>query len=83
MVLAPVDPKTGAGAPDNTKFFRCREHLCRHLRAAPHDQAVIVLDLPQQFLFGHLRLHIDAETRLLEDLDALLGEIVADENFHF
>ena len=75
--------QTGAGPADDTEFFGGREHVRRHLRAAPHDQPVIVLNVAQELLFGHLRLHIDGEARFLEDFDALLRKVVADENFHF
>src|SRR3989449_2861035 len=70
-----------------TTLFRSQlagggDHLGRHLGRAADDQAIVVLELAEQIFLGQLGLDIDGQTRLLENLDALLGEDVADQDFH-
>ena len=75
--------QAGPCPSDDPELVGGGDDLGRHFRPAPNDQPFVVLDLTEQFVLGHLGLDVHGQTGLLEDLHPLLGEVVADKDFHF
>src|SRR5713101_5665544 len=74
--------QTGPCPADHPQLVGGGDHLGRHLGRAADDQAIVVLDLAEQLLLRRLGLDVDGQTGLLKNLDPLLGEDVADQDFH-
>ena len=70
------------GPPDHFQFPCCRNQFLRHLGAGTHDQSIGVLNLLEQLFLRHLGLHDRSEPCLFQQLHALPGQTIADENFH-
>ncbi len=75
--------QAGPGPADHLELVGGGDHFGRYLRRAPDDQPIVLLDLLEEFLLGQLGLDVHGQTSLLEDLNSLLGEIVADQDLHF
>ncbi len=72
-----ADPR----APDHAQLLGGVDHLGGHLGAAADHQAVGVADRLEQLVGSQARPVVDLEAgRPLEDLEALGGELVADED---
>ncbi len=74
--------QAGTGSTDDLQLAGGRDDFRGDFRPGADDQSVRVLDFLQQLFFRQFGFHHHRKAGLLQYLDTLLRETIADQNFH-